>query len=64
MMSGQRFHLSFLSHPQTLSSGHHQDDGDDSPGDAEHGEERPELVGPKGFDGVPEQVAKGHDDSP
>jgi len=35
-----------LPDPQPLAGGHHEGDRDDSPGDAEHGEEGTQLVRP------------------
>jgi len=50
--------LFLLSLPQPLARRHHHDDGDDSPGDAEHGERCPQLVREQRVNGVFNEVAK------
>ena len=41
-----RFRLLRLTHPQSFAGRHHQDDRNNSPGDAEHGQQRTQLVRP------------------
>ena len=45
---------------QALAGRHHQRDGHDAPGDAEHGERRAQLVRGERAQRVAQQVAEGH----
>ena len=49
-----------LADAQPLSRRHHERDGHDAPGDAEHGEGRPQLVRGQRLQGVAEEVLEGH----
>ena len=49
--------LFFLSFAQAFAGRDHQNDGNDSPGDAEHGQERAQLVGPEGTQHVADEIA-------
>jgi hypothetical protein len=53
--------LLFLPFAKPLSGGHHQDDGDDAPGDPEHGQKGSQLVRPKRAKYVENQVFQRHD---
>ncbi len=49
--------LIFLSLAQSFAGRHHQNDGNDSPGDAEHGQERAQFVRPKGTQHIADEIA-------
>ena len=49
--------LYFLAFAQPLSRRHHEYDGDDSPSNAEHGQERPQLVSPERAEDIADKVA-------
>ncbi len=52
--------LLFLPLAQAFTRRHHQNDGDDSPGDSEHGQERAQLVGPERTQHIANQIAQHH----
>ncbi len=52
--------LVFLAYAQAFARRHHQNDGDDSPGNSEHGQERAQLVGPERTQHIANQIAKNH----
>jgi hypothetical protein len=49
-----------LTHPKPLPGRHHQGDGDNPPGDAEHGEGGSQLVGRQGPEGIAKEVREEH----
>src|ERR1700676_1492694 len=52
--------ISLDTYAEAFAGGDHHSDGDNSPGDAEHGQQRAPLVRPQRSQRVFEQVAKGH----
>ena len=51
---GKGLLLPLLADAQTFTGRHHQSDGNDPPGDAEHGQEGAQLVCPQGAESVEE----------
>ena len=52
--------LFFLSFAQAFARRHHQNDGDDAPGDSEHGQKRAQFVGPEGAQHIADEIAQNH----
>jgi hypothetical protein len=50
-----------LTNAQALARRHHQDNRDDAPGDAEHGERGTQLVRPKCLEYIADEVAENHE---
>jgi len=49
--------LIFLPLAQAFARSHHQNDGNNSPGDSEHGQERAQFVGPEGPQHIADKIA-------
>jgi hypothetical protein len=59
-VAAKSFRLLGLAHAQAFSGGDHEDDGNDAPGDSEHGEKGADAVGPERAEDVLDEIKKCH----